>query len=629
MEKVLSEEAPMPTEPADTRAAFIAAMCELRANFASAAADIDERELILEQALAELRYILSNGIGQSVLAPSHPLARSMSSFDRELATIVQDWLDRVEKHNRNTAFRKGLTDSFVVFVLGKVKAGKSSLGNYMAYGSSNPDGLPQNGLSPHFFTAAIAQGTADQAEAATGPGGFFRVGARETTKSIQGFRIPGLTWVDSPGLHSVTRESGALASNYADVADLIIYPMNSSAPARTGDLAEIQGLVSAKSPFLVVITQCDKHEEDEAPDGTIFQKLVMKDRASRQGQIDHVRRAVASPGDGVQLDVLSLSVRFAETHGNTPAALEESGLADFFRLLIRIARSEGVKYKCKTPSRNLDHFVNLVLGADESGRTLSVALVHQRLRELDASLVAATAELDRRGDQVTAAVFGQINPLIARLVERHAGDKNQEDFERECTDALREIVAEETRTGISSLLGANDASLMSVASCTEISGFESFKSITVGIPKSNRNTIGAGGKAMGGLAGFWGGTEVGAVAGSVILPGFGSMIGAAIGGMIGALGGGAAGNAVGRAFGSDWEEAMQSGDNRADVEASAIKALQNAGRDAVGRFFEGLQNAAIKPVKQRIARLDHELERFSDILKRKVHSNGRSVPPRV
>jgi putative transposase len=39
----------------------------------------------------------------TVLAPSHALARFMTDFNGELADLVQDWLDRIEKHDRNTA----------------------------------------------------------------------------------------------------------------------------------------------------------------------------------------------------------------------------------------------------------------------------------------------------------------------------------------------------------------------------------------------------------------------------------------------------------------------------------------------------------------------------------------------
>jgi predicted GTPase len=606
---------------ADTRAAFFTAMAGLQADFAAAAADIEAREAAMKAALADIRHVLQDGIGETVLAPSHALTRFMTDFNGELADILQDWLDRVEKHDRNTAFRKGFTDSLVVFVLGKVKAGKSSLGNYMAYGRSNPEGMSITGTTPHFFTAAMAQGAEHQAETVAGQGGYFCVGARETTKSIQGFRIPGLTWVDSPGLHSVTPENGALASDYADVADLIVYPMHTGNPGRTGDLAEIRGLLRAKKRFLVVITQCDRPEEDEAPDGTIVQLWVMKDRATRQGQIDYVRHAVAAGGDAILSDILSLSVRYAETHENNPVAIEESGIADFFRLLTEIARSEGVRHKRETPSRNLDHFVDLVLGADADGSPLSVARVRAGLSDLEKKLAAAAAELDRRASRAVAAVFGRIGPVVAEQITRHAGDKNQVGFERACTDALPRIVAEETLDEILSLLPATEGALVPVADLAEISRFLKFESFTVKIPKSNRKIYGAVGKAVGGGLGMFLGT--------LVAPGAGTAIGVTVGGTLGFLVGGFGGGAVGEALGSDWEETMRSGDNRAEVEASAIKALQEAAQVAVRDFFESVKSAAVKPVRERAKRLVRGLEQFSEILETKVHSNGRSVPASV
>ncbi len=607
--------------PTDTRADFFAAMSGLQAEFVAAAADIDAREATLQNALSDIRYMLHDGIGETVLAPSHALTRFMADFNGELAKILQDWLRRIEKHDRNTKFRKGFTDSLVVFVLGKVKAGKSSLGNYMAYGCSNPEGVPIAGTQANFFTSAMAQGEEGQAEAALEQGGYFRVGARETTKSIQGFRVPGLTWVDSPGLHSVTRENGALASDYADVADLIVYPMHSGNPGRKGDVEEIQQLLNAKKRFLVIITQCDRLEEDEAPDGSIVQNWVMKDGAARQGQIDYVRRAVADAGDTVPIDLLSLSVRFAETHGNSPEALEESGLADFFRLLTSIALSEGVRRKRETPSRNLDHFVQLVLGTDARGGTLSVVRVLDRLRNLEEKLNAADAEFDRHTNRVIAAVLGKIGPMVAYQIKIHAGDKDQAGFEQGCRDAFRRILSEETQNAIRSLITSTDGALLPVADFAEISDFLKFESFTIKIPKSNRKTTGAIGGAGGAAAGAWAGAELGAMAGSVV-PGIGNLIGGLVGGAVGAFLGSAVGSAAGEAAGSDWEQSMQSGDNRAEVEVSAVKTLQAAGQDAVKKFFADINRATIQPVSQRAARLDHELSRFSDILKRKVHSNG-------
>ena len=170
---------------------------------------------------------------------------------------------------------------------------------------------------------------------------------------------------------------------------------------------------------------------------------------------------------------------------------------------------------------------------------------------------------------------------------------------------------------------------MPVADLADIAGFLKFKSFTVKIPKSNRKIYGAGGKAIGGGLGGWGGAELGMLLGTLLAPGAGTAVGGAVGGALGLLVGGFGGGAVGEALGSDWEETMQSGDNRAEVEASAIKAMHETSTVAVRDFFETLKSAAVKPVQIRAKRLVQGLERFSEILMTKVHSNGRSVPASV
>ncbi|PQJ96335.1 hypothetical protein [Chromatium okenii] len=44
----------------------------------------------------------------------------------------------MNRYQRNTEFRENFGDSLLVYVYGKVKAGKSSIGNYVAYGHGDP-----------------------------------------------------------------------------------------------------------------------------------------------------------------------------------------------------------------------------------------------------------------------------------------------------------------------------------------------------------------------------------------------------------------------------------------------------------------------------------------------------------
>ncbi|MGI4940940.1 MAG: hypothetical protein ACRYHQ_10345, partial [Janthinobacterium lividum] len=496
--------------------------------------------------------------------------------------------------------------------LGKVKAGKSSLGNYMVYGNSNPDTAARASSLARFFIAATAGDRQDQAESAQ-PVDWFRVGVQETTNAIQGFHLPGLTWIDSPGLHSTTPENGLLAADYADVADLVIYPMHTGNPGRTGDVAEIRGLLRARKRVLVVITQCDRPEEDEEPDGTIVQRWVMKDSAARQGQIDYVRHALAEGGTPVPLDIISLSVRHAETHGNDPAALERSGVADFFRALTEIARSEGVRHKQEAPSRNLNHFVGLLLGDGTGSEAYSVQAVRDGLVRLDRRLADAAKELDRGAERATAAVLRRVGPMVTERIERYADDQDQAGFEQACTTALRQIVAEETRRTVLPLL-AQTGAMMPDNDFARTAAFIEMKIEMVRVPRSNRNVTGAVGSA-GGSVGLG---AAGAALGSLIFPGVGTVVGGALGALLGSFGG----NATGRAMGSDWHETMQSGDNRAEVEAGATEALQEAGSAGIAAFFDSLRAATVAPAARGAARLAAQLDQFSHILATKVRIHG-------
>ncbi|WP_172452640.1 dynamin family protein [Chromatium okenii] len=180
----------------------------------------------------------------------------------------------------------------------------------------------------------------------------FAVGACETTASIQGFKLSGLTWIDSPGLHSKTGENGGLAQDYVDAADLILYPMSSSQPGRKTDLEEIADLLQKGKRVEVVITRCDMTDVDVNDAGELVSQLVMKSEEDRKEQSDHVYKEIVKQKQrDDQLEVLTVSVRYAEEHDDNSAELEKSGMNALFRKLTKLTQSEGVRLKEKTPGK--------------------------------------------------------------------------------------------------------------------------------------------------------------------------------------------------------------------------------------------------------------------------------------
>ena len=65
----------------------------------------------------------STGMGKTVLKENHALARFIDELNEEIDSLVKALMKRIETHDRNTQFRAGFTDTLMVYVLGKVKAG--------------------------------------------------------------------------------------------------------------------------------------------------------------------------------------------------------------------------------------------------------------------------------------------------------------------------------------------------------------------------------------------------------------------------------------------------------------------------------------------------------------------------
>lgn len=522
---------------------------------------------------------------------------------------MQVWRERLDGLDADAAQRGGFADSLVVFVLGKVKAGKSSLGNYVAYGQSQPDAATRAAMPVEFFK--IAGSAMDDATEAIDATARFRVGVQETTTAIQHFRRPGLTWIDSPGLHSTRQLNGALSLDYLGLADLVVYPMHSSAPGRAGDVAEIDALHSSGKRFVAVITQSDRMDEDIADDGTVMCRWAMKSAASRQGQIDYVRRAIVEGSAADAVDVISLSVRHAETHHNTPAALEESGLAAFYDLLTTVARSEGVRLKQEAPLQALRHVALAMRGEVAKASTPSISGLRRALDNVRGAIASTLEHLEHEQRRIETAVLRRMARVIEEAIEQQAPSLSSAKFAEQCIAALQRILDDEA-LGPWMLAVLASRARPSLCRVDKLGGVIAFAHDTIEVKRSNKALVGG----IGGVAGGVALPIVGAVLGSVV-PGLGTIIGGAIGQAAGMAVGSIGGKAAGKALGSEWTETVNEGDNRLAVAASARSSVQAEVARILGDFFEQFRAKAVEPVQRHVVRIGRELDAFDrDLCKR-------------
>ena len=351
------------TEKPITREALLASFGTLATKFTSSLKEAQALEQAFDASRAKLVQAISSHLqnAKNSLPDTNPLQAPLSHFVAIMTQTSSEWDAKVAGRQKGVKFRQGFEDSLLVFVSGKVNSGKSSLGNYMAWGHTDPTDDAKRQTPPERYPQYQSHAKVDV------KGGDslkdaekkreFRVSATEATSSIQSFSLPGLTWVDSPGLHSLKEENGNLAREYLDHADLILYTMKSDSPGRASDLTEIRDLIYKDKRTLLLLTGSDDIEEDIDDSGELIQCVVMKDAERRAKQQEYVRGELKEIPGSDKLEIVSISSRYAQENAHDPVAFLESGIGSFCATLQNICQSEGVKIKQRVPMRNLHHFL--------------------------------------------------------------------------------------------------------------------------------------------------------------------------------------------------------------------------------------------------------------------------------
>lgn len=180
----------------------------LQEQFDQQRSDIRDKEEVFDQARASFSARLQkrrDNLGQ-MLNSDNPLRVLGDDLILQLDGIFSAWEKQVVARAKGTLFRKDFGDSLLVFIYGKVKSGKSSWATIWPGATASPAPRSRQAPQPEYFSTErtdVANGDQDkEAEQHL----QFRVGATEATSSIQGFKLPGLTWVDSPACTPSTPE---------------------------------------------------------------------------------------------------------------------------------------------------------------------------------------------------------------------------------------------------------------------------------------------------------------------------------------------------------------------------------------------------------------------------------------
>lgn len=484
------------------------------------------------------------------------LAEMLNAQISAAQATVSHFIQQADGHQHNTKFRDEFNESVLVFIYGKVKAGKSSLGNFIGQ-------HPEQKNKPQFFKYDKAGQRTAQAKLEELAENGFETKVTEATDTIQGFKINGLTWIDTPGLHSLTGANGDLAKRYVEAADLILYITSSDSPARASDNAEIVELVGIKNKKVcVILSKSDSMEEDEL-DGELVQVRKGKPASDRQLQEGHAKTELskllgdqANPID--RIHSCSTLLGYDGIQGNAEA-WQQSNMDEIYQLLTQEAIVNAKKLKENIPAQRFNGLLNAVIGQSKHEPTEELQKLISGLKELAEQASTERAKLKNAG----SAVYTRIRPKIAPLVREHtekfftqygadasAAQQNTAALNQALADAIKPIVAAELSQTVRQSIQSFDDTLPLNFQLSSMPEFkEKFKEIEVKV-----NAMGAG-AVIGGI--------VGGLLAGLFTGGLGAVQGAALGAAIGA--------GKGASEQTEVTQKVKEGDNRDEVREQIIR----------------------------------------------------------
>lgn len=604
-----------------TRSDLLKSFEQLESQFGQALDDAKAKDQAFEALRKDFYHNLTHRLedAQNRLSEKNPLAQQVNRFVELLVQTNDEWDKKIVGRDKGIAFRQNFNDSLLVFVYGKVKSGKSSLGNYVAWGNTDPEDVPnlkqsvQAALQPKYFSHERTNVVTGDAHKEAEMKQEFRVGATEATSSIQGFRLPGLTWVDSPGLHSVNGENGQLARDYVEHADLILYTMKSDAPGRETDLAEIRDLFNKDKKTVLLLTGSDTIEEDEGDNGNIVQMVVMKHaetRAKQRGYVEDALNKLNLPATK-NTEIISFSARYAQLHEQEPELFYDSGMGQFFSVLSDLIHAEGVAMKKRVPMSNFLNFIGECVHDIAPYRTLLADFektVENLQKKLPKSISVAQSQADLAIRQVVNHKFDNIIQLDDDA-KKKAIQKAQNELSQKCM----EVVDQHLRDIFKEIMSDFQQSISQDFNSSEMVNLPEFivetreQQIATGATSGTRKRNSGIGTLLGGAVGAFFGGPVGA------------MVGAGLGGMLG----GASGSDASVEYKTI---SLPVSDNFQEIRHTAISAYTEAVKNQIAVNADKLLNQVLEEAKKllqdlsdEVQNMEHKLQDLRDDVERALN----------
>ena len=343
---------------------------------------LNENRACIEDRKGQMLRLLETGI--QLPDPPSGTGEYQDTCRETLASAgaqLKKWQDFIKGQIERSEFVNRHEKSILALVFADVNAGKSSLGNFVG-GWNLKDTAYADLYVPHsceiedFSKASKEDRQVKEIE-------YFPENATEATSTIQHYTLQqGLTWVDTPGLHSLTTEHGDLAKEYVQFADLVVYLTPSSSPFKADEREMLGELFRIGKPVILAITKSDFTRQGVS-NGRIINIRLPKTAENRKSQENFVTeqvRQIRGYDNMENSHVLSLSVRLARdaVKAQDSSLYASSNLDKFLSQMGTILSSKAIELKMRRPKTEVNAFIDRLIGRD--GETDSSFLTVSQLR---------------------------------------------------------------------------------------------------------------------------------------------------------------------------------------------------------------------------------------------------------
>lgn len=365
---------------------------------------------------------------------------------------------QIDNTRKGMKFIQDFEKCFIVSVFGKVKSGKSSIGNFVMGNdlkkykiNSSYDKLGAIKVQVYDRGEMTEQTNLNVLEEG------FKEGSTETTSTIQWFELGGLSWFDTPGIGSITIENENLAKEYVKNSDLVIFTCNSDAAGTTQEFDEMKKLFSMGKQILLLITMSDTYDEDEDENGEIVQTLVPKSNKDRKDVEEYMYETLIEHNISKILNnrsILTVSSKLAKEaiKNNDINKYDDSNMQLLLDLLIDITSNEAAQLKMNNPKQRINKLISQLINDDDNEDNLSLNNIKIEFNEKIESLLKNKQELHEDEEilieDIKNTCYNKINNEIEMYksrVEKQKTKVSSQEINNKIIQVVQSVVQEKAK----------------------------------------------------------------------------------------------------------------------------------------------------------------------------------------